>query len=304
MSLHYGKVFKIPRKIIGYILRLLYPIVIKIWPLPSVLSIPDTMEELISKEASIVRFGDSEFLYICDKLSLPYQKWNKKLADKMKYILQLDDPKLIVGLPIGFESLETLTDQSANFWKTQISYVYPRLQKILKKGKIYGNASITRIYNGLKDKTVSKDLFNKFRQIWEEKDLYIIEGEKSRMGVGNDLFHNAESIKRILAPSHNSFDVYDEILEACESIPKNAIVLTSLGPCAKALTYDLYKKGYRVIDTGNLDIEYEWFKRSAQKKIKIPGKYTSEVAGGRIVEDIKDPAYLSQIIKHIKISGE
>ena len=35
--------------------------------------------------------------------------------------------------------------------------------------------------------------------IWEGRDIIFIEGEKSRLGVGNDLFDNAQSIHRILS---------------------------------------------------------------------------------------------------------
>jgi hopanoid biosynthesis associated radical SAM protein HpnH len=43
-------------------------------------------------------------------------------------------------------------------------------------------------------------------------------------------------------------------------------------------------------------LEYEWYLRKAQKKIKIPGKYTSEAKDGRIVEDVNDELYFNQII--------
>jgi hypothetical protein len=39
--------------------------------------------------------------------------------------------------------------------------------------------------------------------------------------------------------------------------------------------------------------------RGATTKIKIPGKYTSEAKGGRIVAEINDENYQAQIIKKI-----
>lgn len=32
------------------------------------------------------------------------------------------------------------------------------------------------------------------------------------MGVGKDLYENAKSVKRIICPTNNAFDKYDEIL--------------------------------------------------------------------------------------------
>ena len=43
--------------------------------------------------------------------------------------------------------------------------------------------------------------------------VLLVEGEKSRLGVGNDLFENTGSVKRILCPSENAYEKYDEILK-------------------------------------------------------------------------------------------
>jgi Glycosyltransferase GT-D fold len=72
-----------------------------------------------------------------------------------------------------------------------------------------------------------------------------------------------------------------------------------MGPTAKALAYDLTLEGYQTVDIGNLDLEYEWYKMGATERVKVKGKYTSEVAGGRIVEDIEDEIYHNQIIAKI-----
>ena len=69
MNIRYGRWFRMPRKIVKHILSLLYPIIIFLFPLPKVLSIEETIEILIKKKYSIIRFGDSEFLYIIDKLN-------------------------------------------------------------------------------------------------------------------------------------------------------------------------------------------------------------------------------------------
>ena len=75
--------------------------------------------------------------------------------------------------------------------------------------------------------------------------------------------------------------------------------MIALGSTATVLAFDLAKAGYQSIDIGNIDIEYEWYLRGAIKKIKIPGKYTSEASGGRIVDDVIDEKYASQIIAKI-----
>ena len=75
---------------------------------------------------------------------------------------------------------------------------------------------MTRQYISLKDRSRGKQIYDRMKKIWEDKDVVFIEGEKSRLGVGNDLFANTGSIKRILAPSTQAFNKYDEILKNME----------------------------------------------------------------------------------------
>lgn len=141
--------------------------------------------------------------------------------------------------------------------------------------------------------------FHKITKIWEQRNVLLIEGEKSRLGVSNDLFLKAKSIKRILAPAQNAFDKYDQIVDAAIRYPKDHLILVALGPTATVMAYDLHCAGYQAIDIGNIDIEYEWYRMGTKEKVKIKGKYTSEVAGGSTVDDVTDLAYHQQIERTI-----
>ena len=296
MNIRYGKIFHYPRQIVKKVLVILYPLIIIIWPLPKVLSIEATIKDILKNKKSIVRFGDGEFLFLIDKLNLPFQKYNDKLADDFKKILKSDEPNILVGLPIGYYSLENLTKESILTWKSQIAWIYPRLKKFLNLNKTYANASMTRIYIDFVDKNKSAYYFTLIREIWDGSNILLIEGEKSRLGAGNDLFVNANSVKRILGPYHNSYNKYNELLAEALKYSKDHLVLIAMGPTAKPLAYELSLRGYQAIDIGNLDIEYEWYLRGANEKIKIPNKYTSEASGGRIVDDINDELYFNQIV--------
>ena len=127
-----------------------------------------------------------------------------------------------------------------------------------------------------KDKSKVPDYIKKFKQIWHKKEVLIIEGEKSRLGIGNDLFNNTKSIKRILCPAINAFNAYDKIITQAKKINKSILILLALGPTSTVLSYNLYKSGYQVIDIGHIDIEYEWFLRKATKRIQIDNKYVNE----------------------------
>lgn len=296
MNIRYSKALKIPRKFVKFMLASSYPLVIKVFPLPVVKSIEETLDKINAEKCSISRFGDGEFLYIIDKLNLPFQKYEPRLAEKMKNILVSNDENILVGLPIGYHSLENLRKESRLTWRSQIAWIFPRLRKYLDLNKIYYNASMTRVYSGYEDKTCSKVYFEKLMKIWEGREVLLIEGEKSRLGAGNNLFSKAIKVERILAPMHHAFSKYDELFAEALKHDKSKLLLIALGPTATALSYDLAKEGYQAVDIGNVDIEYEWYLRGATSKIKIEGKYTSEAIGGRNVEDIDDIEYNSQII--------
>ncbi len=301
MSIRYSPLFKLPRKLIKFFFVGIYPVVVRVWPLPKVLSIEETINLLLQKRISIARFGDGEFLYIIDKVNLPFQAYDKQLAQILMEILKYDGHDLLVGLPSGYHGMTTLNRQGRNFWKSQISWIYPRLHKYLRKDKVYVNASITRLYHEIEDKELSASYFNMIKKLWSERNVFIIEGSKSRLGVGNDLFHSARSIQRVLAPAHNAFDKITEIQDtAVRYAKKDDLILVALGPTAKAVAFMLSRRGFQVLDIGNVDIEYEWFLKRATSKVKIQGKYTSEAVGGRNVENIQDTVYESQIIANLE----
>ena len=113
------------------------------------------------------------------------------------------------------------------------------------------------------------------KRIWDNENVVFVEGVYSRLGVGNDLFNNAKSIKRIICPATNAFEVYDEIIGEVKKQTKDKLVMIALGMTATCLAYDLYKLGYWAIDIGHVDVEYEWWKMGAKKKVPIKGKFVA-----------------------------
>jgi glycosyltransferase family protein len=296
MNIHTNKTLRYPRKAFKHLLAQYYNIIIRIYKMPTVLSIEDTLLEIINNKKSISRFGDGEFTYFLDKANLPFQEYDEELAKKLEGILVSDNSQLLVGLPVGLQSLENLHSKSKTVWKAHVAWTYPRLKKYLNLSKTYYNASMTRVYAPYEDKSKSTYYFELLMRIWESREVVLIEGEKSRLGVGNDLFGKTNSLKRVLAPKHHAFRKFEDLLYQIKKQPKDTLILLALGPTATALSYDSTLLGYQTVDIGNVDLEYEWYLRKAQKKIKIPGKYTSEAKDGRIVEDVNDELYFNQII--------
>lgn len=299
MDLRTSRFLYYPRQIFKDFFSLLYPIVKIVFPLPEVKSMDETLDKILKDKVSIARFGDGEFLFIMDKIGYDYQKYDKVLSERLKEILKSNDKKVLIGLPVAYHSLKNLNRKSRLTWKSHIVWTYPRARKLFDLNKIYYNAHITRPYNNFEDKSDSARYFLKLKKIWKNRDIVLFEGEKSRLGVGNDLFSATKSLYRVLCPARNAFDQYETIF--CEALrhDKAKLILIALGSTATILAYDLSANGYQALDIGNIDIEYEWYLRGATNKIKIPGKYTHGALGGNEVEDVNDQLYESQIIARI-----
>ena len=123
-----------------------------------------------------------------------------------------------------------------------------------------------------------------------------MEGYTSRLGVGNDLFDGAKSIKRIICPSRNAYSKKAEVMEEILKHSEGRLILLMLGPTAKVLAYQLASKGFQAIDIGHIDSEYEWMQMGAEKKVLLRNKHTAEFNLDTEIELANDDEYLSQIV--------
>ena len=265
---------------------------------PEILSFNETICSIKSTNKSLCRFGDGEFA-IMNGHNIKFQRYNPTLAKRLKKIIATNEDGLLISLPDIFLPNHKYTKETNDYWTKEIAKYRLMIYKLINRDRIFGNAFISRPYMNWIDKEGAYIRFQKLFELWENKSVLIVEGEKTRMGVGNDIFKSTISIKRILIPSENAFCKYNEILNTILENYKGELVIISAGPTAKVLVYDLYIKGVQAIDLGHIDIEYEWFIRSAKEKIKIDGKYTAEVENGERVEGELNDQYISQVIRKI-----
>ena len=276
----------------------------------NIASSEETIQKLYEPNVSIARFGDGELSYI-EKIGLYFQPYNEELANRLKEILNSNVPNLLIGLPIALnpQNCELYEGFAKEYWVDWLQKNEEKMEKLINPNKKYYSAQISRFYLDYKDKSNVANYVKMLKELWNDRDVVIVEGEKSRLGVGNDLFDNMRTIKRILCPPENAFLKYDSILEEIKKTSKNNLILLALGPTATVLAYDLHKLGYKAIDIGHVDIEYEWYLRKAKTKIKIESKYMGEqgVMGAKAeseeerlnIKDIKDENYEKQIIARI-----
>jgi glycosyltransferase family protein len=264
---------------------------------PNVLSPIETLEKIEAEQLSILRFGDGELSLISGS-DLGFQKYDSVLARKLTVIITDKHPDLLIGIPGMFGRLEGF--EKTGFWfAIHHLFRYSKVwRELTRPDRTYGDTFITRPYLSYKDKSNADKTYQQIKKLWDQKEVVLIEGEKSRLGVGNDLFSNTRSLQRILGPAENAFSKADAIIKKASELPKDRLILLSLGPAAKVIGYELFLSGYRVIDIGHLDMEYEMFLRRSDHLIPVKYKYFNEI-NARDPEDCDDETYHSEIIATI-----
>ena len=267
-----------------------------------IVSTENTLNEIVKNHKSISRFGDGEMEMIFGG-RISFQKKDNSLGKRLYEVLNSNETNLLIGLYFPYQKkfLNSLFEFDFKFWKKWLYNNKFRMLNMLKKRKYY-STDISRFYTNIKDKSKVYKYIPKLKKIWEGRDVLVIEGEKTRFGIGNDLLNNAKSIKRILCPTRNAYNLYDKILNATLKVDKNYLIIIALGPTATVLAYDLTKYGYQAVDLGHADIQYELYLRHAKKHIYIPYKYVSEYDSGRneaSLQNAPDKRYYEQIIDKI-----
>ena len=260
--------------------------------------IDETLDYIIENKSSLVRFGDGEINMLAGH-SIPYQDYDEELVSTMRDIIGQESRKeLVVCLPDAFTDRFRFTYWAIPFWKDHMDH-YMDFYRELCSDSWYGSTFVSRPYIDFEDKSQAKAQFEKLKSIWKNRDLLIVEGATSRSGVGNDLFDEANSIKRIICPSHSAFSRVHEMEQEIEKHAAGRLILCMLGPTAKVLAYHLSRKGHQVLDIGHIDSEYEWMKMGAKTKVKFSHKHTAEYNFDQDIEFIEDETYNNQIVARI-----
>ncbi len=255
----------------------------------------DSLKYVIENKCSIARYGEGEIRMMKGSFNIGFQKCDERLVIRLREIIK-SDTSCMIAIPYTLLSYNHMNSRGRKFWKNHLSYAYLHYFLFIDKKKQYLDSLMTRFYIDLKDKTLSLKYIQLWKKVWDNRSIVFVEGIETRLGIGNDLFSNSQSIERILCPAINAWDKYDRILEECKKIDKDKLVLIALGPTATVLAYDLSQLGYQAIDIGHLDIEYEWYLQNATEPIAITNKYTNEAKDGDIVHSIDNYEYQSQII--------
>ena len=287
----YKKEVSIPYQ--AYLIKKRFPI--------RVMTTMETLQHIIDSGCSVSRYGDGEINLMLGN-GIGFQEYDKELQRELIQNLQRDS--LLICLPKHFDYHplgRRATTQSMKFWNRYLIGHQKELYELLKENhvgdRVFGDTLVTRPYIDWKDKKIAEKIYALYRRFFSEKRLLIVEGEQTRLGVGNDLFDTAAHIRRIICPAKNAFTKIDEIIIAVRQHFDHDLILLALGPTATVLAGRLADEGYRALDVGHLDIEYEWLLNHANTKTPITGKYVNEAGeSGQVFSNCLDVTYQKQIV--------
>lgn len=291
------------RKVKYYILTKKAKFILNKYGIPKVKDSLETINVILTnRNKTVTRFGDGEFNIIKGE-NIKFQEHDDKLSQRLIEILRNNDDNIITCIPAiyDFNIICKLKYKSQIFWLDYIIKNHKENMKYIDSKKQYYDACFSRPYirYNKENNYISEEIFKKIKEVWNERDILIVEGEFSRLGVGNDLFSNARSIKRLLCPSKNAFRKYDEILSSIIKHSNDKLVIISLGPTATVLAYDLAKNNIKSVDLGHIDLEYEWFLNKVNERIAIKNKSVNELAQNFVIENLNDDNYNNSIVEKI-----
>ena len=264
-----------------------------------------TLRYIAKHKCSIARYGDGEFDHILDLKDEGFQVRSKELTESLAQVLDNKDKRLLLCIPRCFNTIKGCNDHSGTFWiewgkrDNHHQKIVDLIRSHAGRNYLFGDSQITRPYIDWVDSKRADRTFPMLKALWAGRDILIVEGEQTRLGVGNDLFDDAASVKRILAPAIGAFDRYDEIKQTILDHYHGELIIMALGPTATVLAAELAAMDIQALDIGNIDIEYEWYLMGAKERVAIPGKFTNEAKDGREFTDCQDEKYLSQIVAKV-----
>lgn len=221
----------------------------------------ETIDLLLKSPKSFCRIGDGELELIMGH-SIPFQKYDSNLADTLKRVLRNDNDKMYVGINYSFfNSTKNLPDLSRRFHFQFAKKYRDILLKYIDSKKEYISAGFNQVYMGLNDFDFD-DYYLKVKQLFSNRELVIIAGSGVLSNIEYDVFELAKSKEYIFYKNTNAYDDYDDIIDRVMEMSPEKVILLILGPCSKALVYELSQKGRMVWDIGHLAKDYDWFMRN------------------------------------------
>lgn len=232
----------------------------------NILNYQETVDKLLLSPKSFCRFGDGE-MEIIKGNNIPFQKYDKKLAEKMEFILKNNVPNLYVGINYNyFHSTRNLLPFAREFSLEHASTYRKAFIEYSTNNREYIAAGFNQIYMLLKDYDF-ETYYDKIKTLFKDKKVVLFIGKGIKNKFKYNVFEEAKSIECVEGPNVNAFDEYKSLLAKAVTYDKDNILCFILWPTSKILVYDLSQLGYLAYDIGHLMKDYDaYMKRLPRDK--------------------------------------
>ncbi|WP_321391988.1 GT-D fold domain-containing glycosyltransferase [uncultured Desulfuromusa sp.] len=215
---------------------------------PDVRSEIETVKSIVKNRSSIGRFGDGE-LNMCIGRNKSFQKYDKRLVDRLKEILMVEEDNFLVGI----NTVRSEADLTP-IWQKFVVRRGNRVLQLLDRGRTYESSTITTFFPSQQNEF---DVYvENLRAIWNDRKVLFVVGKNSRFFFLEELFDNIVRYEFVYGPAENAFSVYDELIDRVQEYGTDWLVMISLGPTATVMAYDLFRLGYQAIDLGQTPSKY------------------------------------------------
>lgn len=229
----------------------------------NILTAEETLELLETKKVSFFRYGDGE-IAIMQGISIPFQQYDAELSERLKKLLNQSDDNVKIGIPYYYINPVPNLNQYVDGFAGGLSKQRHFLLKMCSRNITYIDTCITQMYQTY-EQYAFDNYYKRMQSLLENKNVTVICGK----GIFDKLQHNAleicNSVEYIYGASKDAYAGYAELLEKALLTDKNRLICIVLGPTAKVLAYDLYKKGYQAWDMGHYFKDYDAYMRNADR---------------------------------------
>ena len=149
------------------------------------------------------------------------------------------------------------------FIHTWVSSHYDSILKYINFDRQYVSAAVFQPYVYYKhyDFETHYKLVTSF---FHNKSITLICGDKILKDIQYFIFEQVKEVTYLYGPTKHAYSNFEHLKSLIQKRPKNEILVFALGPAGKALAYEGFKMGYRVLDIGHAIKDYDYYKKQIQ----------------------------------------
>lgn len=219
---------------------------------PTIKTADETINELITTNKSIARFGDGEIM-LADGKDIPFQRAEKELTRRLQEIMAKPQENLLVGLPSSYYK-PCIVGEKNPVYKNFALYALPQVRRMIDKFINYDIEYSEMSINNI-------NYFDTWINFFQNKKLVLVGCKEALKSYKFNIFDKALKLDYEFVPNKHCFSVYNETLDKLCSYDKDSIMILMCGPTACVLAADLTKNGFKALDLGHLAKSYDWHKR-------------------------------------------